>query len=69
MKKFFPQNIADINKISVILDNKCYETVNGIIRIKVTSTDEEPELLLFLGVDLIYIQKIAEDDRNAFFTT
>ena len=55
MKKFYPQNIEVIDKTSVLLNNKYYETVNGIIRIKVTSADEEPELLLFLGVDLIYV--------------
>lgn len=53
-QEFLPHGIELIEKISVILNNKYYETANRVIRVKIFDSNGKSQLIILLGA---YVMK------------
>lgn len=65
-QEFLPHGIELIEKISVILNNKYYETANRVIRVKIFDSNGKSQLIILLGAYVIYTQDITKYERKAF---
>lgn len=65
-QEFLPHGIELIEKISIILNNKYYETANRVIRVKVFKDNTKSQLIILLGAYEIYAQEVTEEERKAF---